>query len=390
MISDKLAHISISPIKEIELRAEKLANVISLAQGVPSFNTPQSIKNRVKEALEYHWTSKYSLISGLPVLRESITEKLRNQNIFIDFEEDIIITVGAIEAIAATLLTILNPDDEVIIVSPTYASYPEVIKVAGGKPIFVSLHEKDGWILNVNAIKKALTKNTKAVLLCNPNNPTGTIYDKQQLLSLADILKERKIIVLIDEVYRDFIYDKKIKYFSLAEIPELKKYVVRIFSFSKLYAMTGWRIGYLHSEKSLIKQILKVHDSLVTCAPVVSQIAALAALSMSQHELNSYLKEYMNRRELIIQRLDGLEKIFSYHMPQATYFVFPKILLTHISSRDLALDILEKARVATVPGNAFGPTGEQHLRFMFGNTPDKINTAFDRLEKYFKKYEKII
>lgn len=386
MLSAKLSQLSVSPIKQIELRASKLDGVVSLAQGIPSFDTPEPIKRKVKEAMDKGWTAKYSLTPGLPILRELIAENLREQNIFIDFEEEIIITSGATEGIVASLLAILNPGEEVLLVSPSYASYAEYIKVAGGRPIFIPLDdENNGWTLNISLFKRALTDKTKAIILCNPNNPTGTIFSKEQLIQLAEVAKKYGLYLLVDEVYRDFIYNDA-TFFSISEIPEFKDRVIRFFSFSKLYAMTGWRIGYLHSSKRLVKEILKVHDALVTCAPVISQYAALAALEMPKEYTDRHMRYYKSRRQLMAEQLNRLVNVFSYHIPDSSYFFFPKVVVPHSNSWSLAIDILEKAKVATVPGSGFGPSGESHLRFNFGREEQEIIEAFNRLEYYFKKY----
>ncbi|PIR67560.1 aminotransferase [bacterium CG06_land_8_20_14_3_00_33_50] len=296
-----------------------------------------------------------------------------------------IITAGAIEGITATLLTILERDDEVLIPSPTYVSYSEAIKVAGGIPISVPLDEEKSWSINTNYFKEKITPRTKAIFFCNPNNPTSTIYSKQEVQELEELAKEFNLFIITDEVYKDFIYED-IEYYSPAQNPEIKDRVVRIFSFSKAFAMTGWRIGFVHSSKENIAEIIKVHDAIVTCAPVVSQYAAIAAFELAEEEVLRFKREFIKRRDLILRRLDKLSNYFSYKRPNSAYFVFPKIL-KECSSRDIALDLLYKAKVATVSGIAFGPTGENHIRISFGVTEEKINEAFDRIEQYFKEQQ---
>ncbi|KKP83123.1 MAG: Aromatic amino acid aminotransferase, partial [Candidatus Moranbacteria bacterium GW2011_GWF1_35_5] len=235
---------------------------------------------------------------------------------------------------------------------------------------------------------------TKAIFYCNPNNPTGTIYSKEQLLGLAKLAQEHDLFLISDEVYKDFLFEENQKIFSLAEIPELRKRVIRLFSFSKSYAMTGWRVGYLHSDESIIREILKVHDSLVTCAPVISQYAAMGALEMGDKDLIEMNQEYKKRRDLICNHLDDMAHIFSYVRPESAYFVFPKILLDNIDYIDndhsgslswkFALNLLEKTKVAVVPGVAFGPNGEGHIRMSFGRSEEDINKAFGRMKRFFK------
>lgn len=390
---NKTRDINLSPIKEMELRASKIPGVISLAQGIPSFDTDDFIKERAIEAIKNGVAAKYSLSSGLPELREAIEESLAREGMYYDFEKEIIVTAGAIEAITATLIAILNQGDEVLIPSPTYTSYQEAIKVAGGKPVFIDLDEENGWSFSLEEFEHKISSATRAIFFCNPNNPTGTIYTKSQLLSLAKLAKKHNLFIISDEVYKDFIYNDE-NFFSLAEIPELRKRVIRIFSFSKSHSMTGWRVGFLHSDASVVKEILKIHDSLVTCAPVISQYAAIGALDAPEEVVKKYKQEYLKRRQLICERLDNLKEIFSYQKPNSSYFVFPRLHQDlngqtnhhqNIDSWKFAIKLLEKTKVTVVPGLAFGPNGEGHVRMSFGRTEDDINEAFDRMEKYFKK-----
>jgi len=378
----KTSNIKLSPIKEMELRASKIPGVVSLAQGIPSFDTPESIKQKAIEAIEKGRVAKYSLSPGIPELREAIEESLASDGMFYDFDSEIIITAGAIEAITATLITILEPNDEVLIPSPTYTSYQEAIKVAGGKPVFVDLIEEESWAFSIKNFEQKISSHTKAIFFCNPNNPTGTIYTKKQLLTLAELAKKYNLYIITDEVYKDFIYTDE-EFFSLAQVPELRKRIIRIFSFSKSHSMTGWRVGFVHSDSTIIKEILKIHDSLITCAPVVSQYAALGALETDENIIDYYNQKYLKRRKLICDRLDNLKNVFSYQKPNSSYFVFPKYNLEK-DSKTFSIDLLEKALVTVVPGIAFGPNGEGHVRMSFGRTSDDINKAFDRMEKYFK------
>lgn len=390
---ERTKNLNLSVIKQMELRASKFPDVISLAQGVPNFDTPECIKRRVELALKRGIVAKYSLSPGISELRELIETKLAQDNMFYDWEKEIIITAGSIEGITATILALTNPGDEVIIPQPTYTSYREVITLAGCTPVFVSLNEEKGWAFDLEKFKQAITPKTKAIFYCNPNNPTGTIYSKEQLRGLAQLAEEHDLFLISDEVYKDFLFEPEQKIFSLAEIPELRKRVVRLFSFSKSYAMTGWRVGYLHSDESIVKEILKVHDSLVTCAPVISQYAAMGALEMGDKDLVEMNKEYKNRRDLICKHLDELSHVFSYVRPESAYFVFPKILSDKIDYMDndhngslswkFALNLLEKTKVAVVPGVAFGPNGEDHVRMSFGRSEEDIDKAFGRMKKFF-------
>jgi aminotransferase len=391
---ERTKDLKLSVIKQIEIEASKYPDSISLAQGIPDFDTPECIKRRVEIALKRGVVAKYSLSPGLPELRELIEISLANDNMFYDWQKEIIVTAGSIEGITATIMTITEPGDEIIIPEPTYTSYREVIILSGCKPIFVPLKEENNWSFELEEYEKAITPKTKAIFYCNPNNPTGTVYSKEQLIALAELAKKHDLFLISDEVYKDFIYNDK-KIFSLAEIPELRKRVVRIFSFSKAYAMTGWRVAYLHSDESLVSEIIKIHDSLVTCAPVISQYGAMGALEMAEVDIKKFNIQYAKRRDYICDRLDKLKNIFSYVRPESSYYVFPKINPkielkgvkknnNLIDSWDFAMYLLKKAEVAVVPGYAFGPNGEGHIRFSFGRSIKDIKIAFDRLDKLFR------
>lgn len=391
---ERTKNLQLSIIKQIELKASKYPDSISLAQGIPNFDTPGCIKRRVERALKRGVVAKYSLSPGLSELRELIEINLAAQNMFYDWQKEIIVTAGSIEGITATIMAITNPGDEVMIPEPTYTSYREVIVLAGCKPVFVPLNEEKGWAFELEKYEKAITPKTKAIFYCNPNNPTSTIYSREQLLDLAKLAEKNDLFLISDEVYKDFLFNKEEKIFSLAEIPELRKRVIRLFSFSKAYAMTGWRVGYVHSDESIIKEIVKIHDCLVTCAPVISQYAAMGALEMGENDIKNFNKEYAKRRDYLCARLDNLKEVFSYVRPENSYYVFPKILVNNnipsslikngvIDSWDFALYLLEKAQVAVVPGFAFGPNGEGHIRLSFGRSMEDIKIAMDRLDTLF-------
>lgn len=377
--------IELSPIKAIELKAARIPDVVSLAQGIPSFDTPEPIKRYAIEKITEGACAKYSLTPGLPQLRELISESLLADGMRYDPDGEIIVTCGSIEAITATLLSSVEAGDEVIVASPTYASYLPAIRIAGATPRFVPLKEDANFDLDPDAIAKAITRHTRAILLSNPNNPTGTIYSVAEMGRMLALAERHDLLVISDEVYKDFLYTNE-PAGNPALFPEHRDRVVRVCSFSKAYGMTGWRVGFLHTTRERATDILKVHDALVTCAPVVSQYAAIAAIELGGPFVEQFRAAFRERRALIIERLDALPEIFDYQKPNASYFAFPRIKDTVPLARDshaLAHDILERARVALVPGIAFGPTGESHLRFCYAREAADIDLAFDRLSDYF-------
>jgi len=381
----RTGEIGLSPIKEMELRASQIPGVVSLAQGIPSFDTPEPIGRYVQEKIASGATSRYSLTPGLPNLREAIAEALARAGMRYDPDNEIIVTCGSIEAISATLLAAVEPGGEVLLPSPSYPSYVEAIRIAGGVPRFVPLVEEDNFALDIAALERAITRKTVAVLFANPNNPTGTVIPRAQVERLVAIAERHDLLLIADEVYKDFLYNDA-ELFSPAQIAPARGRVVRVFSFSKAYGMTGWRVGFLHSDRANVAEILKVHDALVTCAPVVSQYAALAALELGDEPIDRFRREFLERRNLTLDRLDRLSDIFDYQKPNASYFVFPRVkdaVALARDSRRLARDILERAHVALVPGAAFGPTGEAHLRISYSRRREELEEAFARLTDYF-------
>lgn len=381
----RTARMKLSPIKEMELAASRIPGVISLAQGIPSFDTPEPIKTFVQQKIAEGACAKYSLTPGLPQLRELIAESLLRDGMHYDPDDEIVVTCGSIEAIAASLLALTQPGDEVLLLSPSYASYQEVVRMAGCKPRFAPLREEENFAFDLDALEQQLSARTKALLYCNPNNPTGTVFSQAETRAVIDLAERHGLFVIIDEAYKDFVYTKE-PYFSPAQMTEARTHVVRIFTFSKAYGMTGWRVGYLHGDAPVVREILKVHDALVTCAPVVSQYAAIAALEYGQAHLAAFHRAFRERRDRTVERLDALSDMFDYQKPEGAYFVFPRVKDTVPRARDsrwLAHDILTRAKVALVPGTAFGPSGEAHLRINFGREPADIEIAFQRLEEYF-------
>ncbi|MHA1123686.1 MAG: pyridoxal phosphate-dependent aminotransferase, partial [Candidatus Heimdallarchaeota archaeon] len=265
-----------------------------------------------------------------------------------------------------------------------YSTHIRQVIIASGIPVLVPLNEEEGFGLDFEAIKKAITPKTKAILYCSPNNPTGTVFSEKELRQLAALAIENNLMIITDEAYEYFVYDNH-KHFSIGSIPEMKKNVVSCFTFTKTYAMTGWRIGYLHADDELIPQIKKAHIPFAICAPVVSQYAALAALKGPQDCIAEFRDHYLKTRDLMCNRLDQLSSIFQYVKPAGSYLMFPKIV--HKDGQDSMVfckKLLKEAKVSTTPGIAFGPTGEGHLRLSFCVPEEQINKAFDRMEVYFK------
>ena len=245
--------------------------------------------------------------------------------------------------------------------------------------------EKDNFALDIEAIKKAITPKTKAIMFCTPSNPTGTVFPEITLRDLGKIALEHNLTIITDEAYEYFTFDDS-KHFSIASIPEMRKNVITNYTFTKTYAMTGWRIGYLHADEEIITQIKKAHIPMAICAPVASQYAAIAALKGGQNCVKEFRMHYLKARNLMCERLDMLDSFFEYKKPEGSYLMFPKILGDRGNDSIIfSKNLLKEARVSTTPGIAFGPTGENHIRLSFCVPEEMINKAFDRMEKYLRK-----
>lgn len=383
-ISNRVNQIKKSAIHEMTRLSKQYDDVAFLSWAKPTTGTPKHINDAVISAINKGLTSGYSQSEGLPELREEIVKKLKRENNINANTSQILVTVGAIEGLAASVMAVIDPGDEVILPTPTYSTHITQVKLASGKPILVPLIEEDNFALDIDAIKKAITSKTKAILFCTPNNPTGTVFPEKTLRELAKIALEHNLMLITDEAYEYFTFDDN-KHFSIASIPEMQKHVITNYTFTKTYAMTGWRIGYVHADEEMIEQINKVHIPFSICTTVASQYAAIAALKGSQECIEKFKLHYLNARNLMCERLDRLNSVFEYSKPQGAYLMFPKILIDQgKDSIAFSKELLKNAKVSTTPGVAFGPTGESHIRLSFCVPEDMINVAFDRMEKYFR------
>ncbi len=383
-VSRRVRNIAPSATKEMALVAAGIEGCVSLGQGVPSFATPAHIIEAVTRVLqEDPGSGKYSLQTGMAALRKRIAAYLlAEKNIRVDPDREICVTVGGMEALLTTILTVVDTGDEVILPSPTYASYIEQITLAGGMPIFVPL--TDTWGLDLPAIRAAITPRTRAIIVCNPGNPTGTVFSDDQTLALCRQAVADNFVIITDEAYDYMVYDGDMPLSPLG-LDEFRDHVISIYSLSKKYALTGWRVGWVAAAKGWMEQIMKVHDATTICAPTPSQFAALAALDGDQSCVTAMRAELIRRKELCCARLDRLSSFFSYVPPQGAFYVMARYLFSEDSSQEIATRILQEARVITIPGGCFGAGGEQHLRLSFGGEPEMINEAFDRLEGWLAK-----
>ena len=385
-ISNRVKKMGTSAIHEMTRLSKEVDDVAFLSWAKPTSDTPEHIKQAAIRAIENGLVGGYSAPLGLPALCEEIATKLTRDNHLDANASEVLVTVGAIEGLAAAVMTVVDPGDEVIVPSPTYATHIRQVLLASGNPVVVPSDEEAGFVLDIDGIEKAITHKTRAILFATPANPTGTVFREEQLRQVARLALEHNLTIITDEAYEYFVFDGN-KHFSIASIPEMKKHAISCYTFTKTYAMTGWRVGYLHADEALIPEIRKAHIPFAICAPVVSQYAALGALQGPQDCIEDFRAKYLAARDVMCERLDGLSEFLDYKKPGGSYLMFPRVLTAEGRRDSLSFckRLLREAKVSTTPGIAFGPTGEGHLRMSFCVPQDTINKAFDRMEGFFKQ-----
>lgn len=385
-ISERIKNIVISPIKEIALLAAEVPDCIPFAWGVPYVDTPPHIREALKYSLDNdHALGRYSPSMGLPEFRQEISSHLNKKyGITVNPNKEILVTAGAMEALMDAIQTVVNPGDEVILTSPGFSSYTEQVLLAGGVPKYLPLDEENGWSMKLDVLPSLITPKTRAILINSPSNPTGAIFSKEELSVIADTVLKHNLILITDEPYAFLKFDG-IEVPELISDDRLRYNRIACFSFSKEYAMTGYRVGYVFAEEGMIRQLMKIHDAFIVSAPRPSQVAAMAALTGDQSCVEDLRKTLESRRNRMCGHLDRLGKWFSYVKPKGAYYVFPKFLPAQIDDVDLAVRLVQEARVAMVPGSAFGPEGKNHLRICFGCTDEQIDEGAARLETWLKK-----
>ncbi|MBI5520001.1 MAG: pyridoxal phosphate-dependent aminotransferase [Desulfovibrio sp.] len=385
-LSRRVRQIKISATKEMPMIAARVGGCVSLGQGIPSFKTPEHVVDAVARALrDDPAAGKYSLQPGMPALRRAAAELLRaEKGLPADAEREVAITVGGMEGLLCAMLTLVGPGDEVIVPEPFYPSHVEQILMAEGTPVFAPLRRED-WSLDPDAVAAAITPRTKAIIISHPHNPTGAVWAKADLLKVAELAIRHGIFVICDDTYDALTYDNE-PAFSLASLPELRHLLVGVFSFSKRFALTGWRVGFAWAQEPLLNQMLKIHDAAAICAPTPAQIAALASLTGPQDVFVAMRAELEKRRNLICERLSAMPRM-GHVRPRGAFYVMARPDLPQgavADSRELAIRLIREAHVITIPGGAFGPGGEGHVRLSFGGDEAEINEACDRLAAWTK------
>ena len=375
----------VSAIKEMAMRSAKVPDAVSLSWGLPSFQTPEYIRQGVKLYLDTDENAgKYTLPDGLLVLREWAATTFQKQTgRKVDANKNVLISSGNMQGLNTLFHTMLDPGDEIILTDPCFASHIQQIVLFNGTPVYWQLDEANGWQLDIEKLPQLITNKTQAIVLVSPSNPTGKIFSKKDLLDVGRIAKQHNILIIIDDPYSDFLYENSDDYFNLACVEEFKDHVVYLYSFSKAYAMSGWRLSYMVMPEELKHEAIKVHDATIICASRISQLAGIVALSEESNHKELFQKVLSSRRALIEQRLNNVPDVFEYQKPEGAYYVFPRIIIEHKTSWQFSIDLLNNAKVAVTPGSAFGPSGEGHVRMAYCVDEDTINLAFDRIEQYF-------
>ena len=358
--------------------------VISLGVGEPDFDTPWHIREEGIYSLERGRTF-YTSNSGLKDLRNAICDYLkRTYQVEYNPETEVMVTVGGSEAIDIGLRAVLNPGDEVIIPQPSYVSYEPCTVLAGGKPVILELQEKNEFRLTKEELLAAITPKTKVLILPFPNNPTGSVLRREDLEDIAEVCIEKDILVMSDEIYSELTYGAK--HVTIASLPGMKERTILINGFSKAYAMTGWRLGYTCAPHIILEQMLKIHQFAIMCAPTTSQYAAVEALKNGDKDVEEMRVSYNQRRRFLVHtfRKMGL-KCFE---PFGAFYVFPSIKELEMTSDEFAMELLNREKVAVVPGTAFGACGEGFLRISYAYSLDELKHATDRIARFVAEIRK--
>lgn len=382
-ISARANNIEYSGIRRMVALAVGMKDVISFALGEPDLETPQNIKEAAIKAIKEGHTH-YTSTAGLPELREAVARKLERENgVKYDPQTEIVITVGACEACFVSIMSTINPGDEVIITDPSFVFYAPTIKLAGGRPVYLPLEEKNDFRPDLKEIEARISLKTKMIWINSPNNPTGSVLSENDIIKIASIARKHDLLVLTDEVYEKFLYDGY-KYCSIAALPGMQNNTIIANAFSKTYAMTGWRVGYVAANEKLINRIHLVHMHICTHPSVIAQKAAVEALIGPQTSIIEMVREFDRRRNFIVNRLNEIDGI-SCWKPRGSFYAFPKVSELGKSSYELAEYLLKDGKVNTVPGTAFGKQGEGYLRLSFASPMKAIEEGMARLENSVKK-----
>lgn len=382
ILSKKVQDLQFSGIRKFFDIAASYDDVISLSVGEPDFKTPWAIRKEAIKVLEKGRTN-YTANSGLAQLREAINDYLTDRiNTSYDPSHEILVTVGGSEAIDLAVRALVDTGDEVLIPQPSFVCYSPIVTLANGTPVIIETSVEDGFKLTAKALKEHITPATKALILPYPNNPTGAVMRRNDLEEIAEVLRGTDIIVISDEIYSELTYGDE-EHCSIVNIDGMKERTVLINGFSKAFSMTGWRLGFAAAPQPIVTQMLKIHQYGIMCSPTLSQYSAVVALKDCKKDIEYMRNEYDMRRKLIVKGFNemGLECF----EPEGAFYIFPSIKETGLSSQQFCEQLIEKYRVAVVPGDAFGECGEGYIRVSYAYSLQHIKTALERIKLFLEE-----
>ena len=384
IISSRVNMVSPSGIRKFFDLIATMKDVISLGVGEPDFVKPWHIREAAIYSIEKGYTM-YTSNFGILELRQELARHLESRyGVSYNPVGEILITTGSSQALDLAIRAIMNPGDEVIMADPSYVAYPACTILAGGTPVMVPSFEAQDFRIGLHDIETRITPRTKAFLLGYPANPTGAVMSRDEMARIGELAREREIIVIADEIYRELVYGSQP--FSFPGIPGMNEHTILVGGFSKAYAMTGWRIGYVAARKDIIEAITKIHQYAMMCAPIMAQNAAREALKNGEADVVSMVKEYDQRRRVIVK---GLRDIgFTCFEPGGAFYAFPSIRKSGMTSEDFAEKLLREEKVAVVPGTAFGKYGEGHVRCCYATSLPEIEEALRRIANFMRRHGK--
>ncbi|TET37070.1 MAG: aminotransferase class I/II-fold pyridoxal phosphate-dependent enzyme [Dehalococcoidia bacterium] len=385
LISKRVRDISPSGIRKFFDLLASMEDVISLGVGEPDFVTPWNIREAGIYSLEKGYTT-YTSNYGLLELREELAHYLKARyGLDYDPQSELLITVGVSEGVDLAMRAILDPGDEILVHDPGYVSYMPCTILAGGIFVPVPTTIEDDFKVKAKDIERRITPRTKAILLGYPNNPTGAVMDREELVKIAEVAQRHNLLVISDEVYDRLVYG--VEHTSLPSLPGMKERTILLSGFSKAYAMTGWRIGYAAAGEEIIEAMVKIHQYTMLCAPIMGQMAAIEALKTGGTQVEEMVAEYDKRRRIMVQGLNDIG--LTCFEPRGAFYTFPSIKSTGLSSEDFAERLLLEDKVAVVPGSTFGQCGEGHVRCCYATSLAEIEEALERMGRFVKRHRSI-
>ncbi|WP_175640599.1 aminotransferase [Metabacillus schmidteae] len=380
-LSSTVKNLKPSGIRKFFDLASSMEGVISLGVGEPDFVTPWNVREASILSLEQGHTS-YTANAGLLELRKEISHYVKEKTgITYSAKEEVLVTVGASQALDIALRAIVNPGDEVIVIEPSFVAYSSLVSLAGGVPVSVQTSGELEFKLQPSDLEKAITDKTKAIILCSPSNPTGTVLNKEDLEKIAGIIEKHDLLVISDEIYAELTYDET--YTSFVSVKGMAERTILVSGFSKGFAMTGWRLGYVAAHQEFLGAMLKIHQYAMMCAPTMAQYAAIEAIKNGKEDVMHMKKSYRQRRNLFVNALN--EMGLSCHVPGGAFYAFPSIQKTNLSSEDFAEQLLMEEKVAVVPGSVFGESGEGYIRCSYASSLEQLQEALRRMQRFVEK-----